>query len=645
MIDSRRLLWKLSLIVLVAAVSKAVFAEPSSISGLKNCSADDASLAGAEVGNRREAAELKPKPQREEGKGPGKGGAMKPEKKKTNIVEIPETKGGDVPLQPGDYMVKALEVKDGALVEGPETKWPGKWELFLKSSGVSAMHAILMPVINKVQFYDATIWRISEIKLPQGVPCHLYNHKTNAVDCFAHSVQVDIKTGNLRPLLLTTDTWCSSGGLTVNGTLVSTGGYQGGANTARYLASCDNCGWVEYPKALAVRRWYSTQATLPDGNFIVVGGRDALNYEYILPEGMNNKKIYDSQLLKQTDDPEENNLYPFVWLNTDGNLFIFANYRSILLSPKTNKVIKEFPQLPGGTRNYPGSASSALLPIRLYVENPPVIPADVLVCGGARRDAFYRAQYKKIFEAALNDCARMDINSANPEWRTEIMPMPRVMSDTVILPNGEVLIVNGARRGSSGWNLAKEPNYSPILYTPDKPLGSRFKELAATTIPRMYHSIAVALPDGKVLVGGSNTNDGYQYKNVEYPTELRIEKFSPPYLDPALVNVRPKIVTSATPKQINYGQMFNVRVGLNLPNVVKENMMITMLAPSFTTHSVSMNMRLLLLGIADVKYLRGNLHQVHVAAPTSGNVAPPGYYLLFAVYNGVPSVGEWIQIV
>ncbi|ESQ28590.1 hypothetical protein EUTSA_v10019163mg [Eutrema salsugineum] len=128
----------------------------------------------------------------------------------------------------------------------------------------------------------------------------------------------------------------------VNGTLVSTGGFEGGANTAKYLVNYENCVWKEYPKALAARRWYSTQATLPAGTFIVVGGRDALNYEYILPEEMNNKKLYDSQLLRQTDDPEKNNLCPFVWLNTDGDLFIFANNRSKLLSPKTNKsLVKE----------------------------------------------------------------------------------------------------------------------------------------------------------------------------------------------------------------------------------------------------------------------------------------------------------------
>ncbi|KAG2311837.1 hypothetical protein Bca52824_023394 [Brassica carinata] len=84
--------------------------------------------------------------------------------------------------------------------EEAQTNWPGKWELFLPNSGVSAMHAILMPVINQVQFYDATIWRISQIKLPPGVPCHVVDPKINKVDCWAHSVLVDINTGAIKPL-------------------------------------------------------------------------------------------------------------------------------------------------------------------------------------------------------------------------------------------------------------------------------------------------------------------------------------------------------------------------------------------------------------------------------------------------------------
>ncbi|XP_010535982.1 PREDICTED: aldehyde oxidase GLOX1-like [Tarenaya hassleriana] len=523
-----------------------------------------------------------------------------------------------------------------------ETKWPGKWEMFLQNSGVSAMHAALMPN-NKVLFYDSTIWRTSEIKLAKDEPCHVYDPNKPA-DCFAHSVLVDVNTGALKPLLLSTDTWCSSGGLTKNGTLVSTGGFQGGANTARYLGTCDDCKWVEYPTALAAKRWYSTQVTLPDASFMVVGGRDAQNYEFIPREGRTNTKLFDSALLRETTERDENNLYPFVWLNTDGNLFIFANDRSILLSPRTNTVLKEFPRLPGGARSYPGSASSALLPIRLGLVNPDVIPAEVIICGGSRKDAYSRA-YHKIYEPALQDCSRISINSPNPQWVTEIMPTRRVMGDSVILPTGDILFVNGAQRGCSGWNYAKDPNHVPLLYSPDRTIGKRFTELAPSTIPRMYHSTAIALPDGKVLVGGSNTNNGYLY-NVEYNTELRVEKYSPPYLDPALSNLRPTIVASGTPKQVRFRRKFTVKIELKQEKVVKEDLKVTLLAPSFTTHTVSMNMRMVVLGLNDVKRnVAPGVHHIQVYAPPNRNIAPPGYYLIFAVYRGVPSAGEWIQVV
>jgi len=171
---STRLLWLLSIIVLVAAVSKAVAEvdnddddDNTSLEGMTTAKRetleveDHTSLEGMV---KREALEVKP-PKAGKGKGKGKG--------------------------------------RGTVAAGPEMNWPGQWELFMKNSGVSAMHAILMPLINKVQFYDATIWRISQIKLPPGVPCHVFDAKKNKVDCWAHSVLVDINTGDIKPLAVT----------------------------------------------------------------------------------------------------------------------------------------------------------------------------------------------------------------------------------------------------------------------------------------------------------------------------------------------------------------------------------------------------------------------------------------------------------
>uniref|UniRef100_A0A6N2KNI2 Galactose oxidase-like Early set domain-containing protein n=1 Tax=Salix viminalis TaxID=40686 RepID=A0A6N2KNI2_SALVM len=520
----------------------------------------------------------------------------------------------------------------------------GSWELVSVNSGVSAMHSILLPKVNKVLMYDATIWKKSEIRLPAG-HCRLLNKTTGENDCYCHSVLFDIATSAITPLELHTDTWCSSGGLSVDGNLVGTGGFQGGAKTVRYLETCQGCNWREFPTALADRRWYSTQAELPDGGFIVVGGRDAFSYEYIPREGRSNAKSFFFDFLRKTSDKDENNLYPFVHLSTDGNLFIFANDRSVLLNPKSNQVVRELPALPGGHRSYPATGMSVLLPIKLHSRNNEVIPAEVLVCGGSgHRDAYTQAS-KDIFYTALEDCGRIRITDAKPVWKREIMPSPRVMGDMMILPTGDVLLLNGAKRGCSGWGFAREPNLIPAIYHPKARLGNRFRALQASTIPRMYHSSSVVLPDGKILVAGSNTNNGYVY-NAMFPTELRVEKFSPPYLDPSMIGHRPVIIADRAPKLIAYNSLFRLQFRSTALKIEKEDIKVTMYAPSFTTHGVAMNQRLIDLGLEDVitEMAFPWIHTIKAVSPPSGRVAPPGYYMLFVVHQGVPSVATWVQI-
>ncbi|KAK3210669.1 hypothetical protein Dsin_015375 [Dipteronia sinensis] len=555
---------------------------------------------------------------------------------------------------PNQTTVASLFNQSGAQT-GP---YIGKWELVSQNSGVSAMHVILLPKVNKVLMYDSTIWRISKLPLPpQKMPCHMVDPVKKIQDCWCHSVLFNIDNSELEALKLETDTWCSSGGLSIEGNLVSTGGFRGGANTVRYLDTCKNCDWREYPTALAEPRWYSTQVTLPDGGFIVVGGRDAFSYEYIPPEKQSNKKAIFLPFLRDTTDNLagnfgkdkffriENNLYPFVYLVPDGNVFVFANNRSILLNPYTNKVIREYPILPGGSRNYPASGMSVILPIKLSVERPDVIPFEVLVCGGALWDSFFYAENKKAFMEALQDCGRLSLTTPNAVWEREFMPSPRIMGDMRILPTGDVVMINGAKSGTSAWNDAEDPNLVPVLYKPDAPAGKRFQELAAGTIPRMYHSSSVLLPDGKILVAGSNTNNGYIF-NVKYPTDLRVEKFSPQYMDPALANFRQEIMVDTSDKLLGYGKKFSVKVrskesGLNKADDLK----VTMYAPAFTTHGFSMNQRLIVLGVVDVvNNVWPGIHNIIALAPPSGKVAPPGYYLLFVSYKGVPSVGIWVQI-
>ncbi|CAI9116876.1 OLC1v1018148C1 [Oldenlandia corymbosa var. corymbosa] len=518
----------------------------------------------------------------------------------------------------------------------------GKWALLQSSIGITAMHMQLLHT-DKVVIYDRTDFGPSNISLPSGVCRNDSQELALKLDCTAHSVEYDVVRNNFRPLNVLTDVWCSSGSVMPDGTLYQTGGFNDGERVVRYFRPCNSgglCDWTELNNSLLAKRWYATNHALPDGRQIIVGGRRQFNYEFY-PKTATTNKLFDLPFLRQTNDPAaENNLYPLVFLNVDGNLFIFANNRAILLNYNTGAVVKSYPTFPDvNPRSYPSTGSGVLLPLK---GKGPVV--EVLICGGAPKDAFSKAK-NGVFVGALNTCGRISISSQNPQWVMETMPSARVMGDMLLLPNGNVLIINGAASGTAGWEYGRDPVLAPVLYKPDAISGSRFEVQSVTSKPRMYHSTAILLRDGRVLVGGSNPHVGYMFtSDVLFPTELSLEAFSPSYLYSGFDSLRPRIVAPVTQSLIKYGQSLVVQFGIDGP--VKANLvMVTMISPSFTTHSVSMNQRLLVLGgMNNVSSVGKSTYQVTVNVPSNHNLALPGYYLLYVVHQDIPSVGSWVQL-
>ncbi|KAL2926802.1 Aldehyde oxidase GLOX1 [Bienertia sinuspersici] len=224
------------------------------------------------------------------------------------------------------------------------------------------------------------------------------------------------------------------------------GGFNDGEWVVRiFQPSCSTCDWVEIPNMLLDRRWYATNHVLPDGPTIIICGRRAFNYEFYPKTTPSFSQLYKLPFLSQTHDPQvENNLYPFVFLHVDGNLFIFANNRAILFNYTKNVVVRTYPTIPGGDpRSYPSTGSAVLLPLE-NLELGSNIEMEVLVCGGAPPGSYLKALNTGQFLPALNTCARMKITDPNPTWVIETMPKPRVMGDMLILPHGDILLINGA---------------------------------------------------------------------------------------------------------------------------------------------------------------------------------------------------------
>nr|GMD41174.1 aldehyde oxidase GLOX1-like [Ipomoea batatas] len=493
-----------------------------------------------------------------------------------------------------------------------------KWEIVTQNVGVSAMHMQLM-INNKVVWFDTT--NLGPSALMQN-PRWCRKDLKGLDDCWAHGVTYDPYAAKVvKTLRLTLNPWCSSGGLSSTGKLINTGGYDNGIRGIRIVDPCDTCDFRENI-GLASNRWYASQQMLEN---------DQLKFP--------NKQFPLRLLVETTDGHLENNLYPFVYLLPDGNVFLFANDRSIIFNPRTGRTIRELPKLPGGSRNYPASGQSALLPLKLTPNTKAndFVKAEVLVCGGNTHEAFKVTERPpRQFPPALKDCGRIVANQVGAQWEIDEMPSRRVMGDMLILPNGDLLLLNGAQTGTAAWDAAEEPNFTPVLYSPNKPKGSRFTQLKLTRIARMYHSSSGVMPDGKILVAGSNTHATYDFK-AKYPTDMRVQKFSPPYLAPALQKFRPEIV-DITPKQLVYGQNFKINIRLDDPADIS-GIKVTMYPPPFTTHGFSQGQRMLILGLTSVAN-----KTISAVAPPSGKLAPPGYYLIFVVHRGVPSKGMWVHI-
>jgi Domain of unknown function (DUF1929) len=203
------------------------------------------------------------------------------------------------------------------------------------------------------------------------------------------------------------------------------------------------------------------------------------------------------------------------------------------------------------------------------------------------------------------------------------MIAPRRQHNAVLLPNGQVLVIGGT--SGVGFNNGAAGLLASEVWDP---VNGTFKTLASMSIKRMYHSIAILLPDGRVLAAGGG-------RGIEdAPDEPNGEVFSPPYLfnndgSPA---VRPVILN--VPTKLTYGTEFSVLTDTQTISRA------TMVRLSSVTHSTNFDQRFIELPI-----LSRDGAAVNVTVNTSRLVTQPGYYMLFVLNaQGIPSVSKIVQL-
>ena len=145
---------------------------------------------------------------------------------------------------------------------------------------------------------------------------------------------------------------------------------------------------------------------------------------------------------------------------------------------------------------------------------------------------------------------------------------------------------------------------------------------ARTTYPRvarLYHSVALLPPDGKVITAGSNPHRGVE--------ELRIEVFSPPYL---FKGARPALsLADSLPPPVPRSRR---RPPPTCARSTSARRPATPHAPPTASSAAPL-----------LSKSPARPHRAHAA--DNSNLAPPGWYMVFAVSTGgVPSMAQWLHL-
>jgi hypothetical protein len=247
---------------------------------------------------------------------------------------------------------------------------------------------------------------------------------------------------------------------------------------------------------------------------------------------------------------------------------------------------------------------------------------EIFICGGSTIGAGH----------ALDNCVTIAPEAANPTWVIERMPSKRVMPCMTALPDGTIMIMSGAHQGLAGFGLATDPNLSAILYDPTKPVRQRFSILNNTIVARMYHSETILLPDGRVLVSGSDPQTFEPDGTPIFPEEFRVEVYVPPYLNEG--RTPPEYVLSAN--DWAYSGAYEITVTLHHGST--SGMRVSLMGSTSSTHGNSMGSRTIFPAFACV----GNVCTIQ--APPNSGVAPPGWFMLFVLDGSTPSHAQWVRI-
>lgn len=531
----------------------------------------------------------------------------------------------------GLYQIMALD-------NDPRTQ--GTWDLLPYLSEVLPVHAALLPggkVLfaagsgnSSVRFNDKDFGDVSK-----KIFCSVvwdYVGSTPAQPKFIHPQTLRNPDGRVLDFFCCGQAFLADGRLlTAGGTLAydvdpqdrpTQTGFEGRLETMAFDPATRE--WARMAD-MADGRWYPTLVTLGDGRVLVVAGVGRHGEANRLMEVFTPNAGAGSWTQLPLPPPNvfsQLPLYAHLFLMANGLIFFTGGRMddadsSLLpcLLDITRNAIQVRPILGLQQVNSRNQSASVLL--------PPVQEQRVMILGGATPAGE---------DNAIDSVDIVDLKTLTnplPTYQPAArMLLPRVHLNAVLLPDRTVFVCGGALQREGGTARKITARYQSEIYDP---LDNTWRLAATAQVARMYHSVALLLPDGRVVAASGNPDKGHQvvWEPPDPNEELHIEVYSPPYVQ----GPRPTIGT--VPTEWRYGQTVIV------PSPQAGNIRwVSLIMNGVTTHSFNTGQRLV-----DVEILSQGNGQLNVRMTADSNIAPPGWYMLFLTDNArVPSVAAAVHL-
>jgi len=351
--------------------------------------------------------------------------------------------------------------------------------------------------------------------------------------------------------------------------------------------------------SMAHGRWYPTPTVLGDGRVMTLSG--------LTETGGTNTTVEIYKVETGWSAPTPTGwtppLYPRMHLLPSGKVFYSGSTAtSRMFDPSTGGWSTVGTTRYSGSRTYGTSVLLPLSPANNYA-------AKVMIFGGGNPST------------ATTEV--IDFTAPTPAWNWgPNMSQPRIEMSGVILPNGKVVALGGSLNDED----TSTASLNADLFDPAT---NTMSSAGANAYARLYHSVALLLPDATVWFAGGNPMRGAY--------EQTMEIYKPAYLfttdgsGNVVPAIRPTIVSA--PSTISYGNTFTVQT--DAPDIVHA----VLIRPGSPTHAFDQEQRSVAMSFTT------GAGSMTVTAPPSGNIAPPGYYMLFVLNSaGVPSIASFVQL-